>query len=49
MTREEAIVLVSRALAVIQLVSAGEDVTYFPAYILRWRHYGGYGGNLIFP
>ena len=48
MTRDEAIMLVSRALAIIQLVSAGLEGTYFPAYLLSWKHHAGFGSNLDF-
>ena len=48
MTRDEAVILVSRALAIMQLVSAGLEATYFPAYILSWKHHAGFGSNLDF-
>jgi len=48
MTRDEAVTLVSRALAIIQLVSAGLEGTYFPAYLLSWKHHAGFGSNLDF-
>jgi len=39
MTRREIVVLVSRAIAVIQLMSAVIEITYLPAYLLNLFHH----------
>jgi hypothetical protein len=39
MTRREVVLLVSRALAVIQLMSALLDITYLPAYLMDLFHH----------
>lgn len=41
MTREEIVRLISRALAVIQFVSALEEITYLPQRIYSVHHYLG--------
>ena len=46
MTRDEAVVLVSRALAIIQLVTAAIEVTYLPERILSVAHYARLGNGL---
>jgi len=43
MRRDEAVRLVSRALAVIQFVSAMEDITYLPSRMYSAHHYSGIG------
>ncbi len=47
MTRDEAIMLVSRALAAIQLITALLDITYLPAYLLSWHHHAQFGSSSI--
>jgi hypothetical protein len=47
MTRDEAVKLVSRTIAVIQLVSALLNLTYLPAYLLSWSHPTQFGTNSI--
>ena len=39
MTRKEAVVLVSRALAVIQLIVALQEITYLPIRFMSFHHY----------
>jgi len=48
MSREEIVLLVSRALAVMQAAYALIDVTYVPAYLVSADHYGaaGYLGTI---
>ena len=45
MSQEEAVRLVSRALAVIQFVSAMEDITYLPSRMYSVHHYAGLGAS----
>jgi hypothetical protein len=45
MTREEIVRLLSRALAVIQFVSALEEITYLPQRIFSAHHYSGLGAS----
>jgi hypothetical protein len=47
MTRDEAVKLVSRALAIIQLITALLEITYLPADILAWYHHAQFGSSLI--
>jgi hypothetical protein len=47
MTRDEAVKLVSRALAIIQLITALLEITYLPAYILSWYHHAQFGSDSI--
>jgi hypothetical protein len=46
MSREEIVLLVSRALAVIQAAGALLDVTYVPAYLFSANHYASDPGYL---
>ena len=41
MSKKEAVLLVSRTLAIIQLVTAFIDITYLPVYIMDIRHHSG--------
>jgi hypothetical protein len=43
MTREEAVRLVSRALAVIQFVTAMQEITYLPSRMYSAHHYSSIG------
>ena len=45
MSRNEIVRLVSRALAVIQFVSALEEISYLPRYLFAVHHYGGGVGS----
>jgi len=47
MTRNEAVRLVSRALAIIQLITALLEITYLPADILSWYHHAQFGSSSI--
>ncbi len=46
MSRDEIVLLVSRALAVMQAAYALVDVTYVPGYLFSADHYGSAGGYL---
>ena len=43
MNREEVVRLVSRAIAIIQFVSAMEEITYLPQRMFSAHHYAGFG------
>jgi hypothetical protein len=46
MSREEIVLLVSRALSIIQAASALLDVTYVPAYLFSANHYASDAGYI---
>jgi hypothetical protein len=47
MTQNEAVRLVSRALAIIQLITALLEITYLPGHILSWHHHAQFGATSI--
>jgi hypothetical protein len=47
MSRKDAVLLVSRALAIIQLVSAFIDITYLPTYIMDILRHSGHDSVLM--
>lgn len=49
MSRSEIVRLVSRAVAVIQLVSALEEISYLPQRILSAQHYGAWDHLSVSP
>jgi hypothetical protein len=49
MSRKEVVLLVSRALAVIQFVSAVLEITYLPERLLSFVHYVGFTGGSAMP
>jgi hypothetical protein len=47
MSRKEIVLLVSRALAIIQFISAVLEIAYLPEKLFSYLHYAGRLGNVV--